>query len=63
MKVAIELRKHTKAVADAVPQGAMALKQGSGLQPAGVVIRQVEEVLKRVGFQHFPQFEQLLGPG
>lgn len=45
MKVAIELGKHTKAVADAVTQGAMALKQGFRLQSAGVVVREVEEVL------------------
>ncbi|SWL02743.1 Uncharacterised protein [Klebsiella pneumoniae] len=63
MKITIELGEHTKAVANAVPQSAVALKQGFGLQPAGIAVRQIKKVLKCVSFQHFPQFEQLFGPG
>lgn len=63
MKITIELGEHTKAVANAVPQSAVALKQGFGLQPAGIAVRQIKKVLKCVSFQHFPQFEQLFGLG
>jgi hypothetical protein len=30
---------------------------------SGVIVGQIEEVLQGMGFQHFPQFKQLLGPG
>jgi hypothetical protein len=45
VKVPIQLRKHAKAVADAIAQHAVAFKQGFGAQPARV-IGQVQEVLQ-----------------
>ncbi len=62
MKITIELGEHTKAVANAVPQSAVALKQGFGLQPAGIAVRQIKKVLKCVSFPAFPAIRTVVRP-